>query len=193
MDVFSAKLFPDIVVQILICIAFVLAVRVSGVITRDTDTRRFSLETLSWHQTDREYISMLTFVVYAAMMGLMFYALSILDLLYMHIYDEEKHETTETTPKTRLLYQIIHLICDIIFCLLIVLPRVDDHSANSNLAIIHSLLNIFGPAIWPTISLIVYSGRVRHELCFRMILMCKTCSSPNSNNVDNRRSRMRVV
>ncbi|KAK6028322.1 hypothetical protein OSTOST_05634 [Ostertagia ostertagi] len=187
------KLFPDVVVRILISIAFLLAVNAGVEITQSTDARRFSLVTLSWHQTDREYISMLSFVVYSSMIGLMFYALSIFDLLYKHIYDEEKHETAETTPKTQMLYQILHLACDVIFCLLIVLPRVDDPLANPNLAITHSLLNTFGPAVWPTISLIVYSKRVRHELYFRTVIMCRTCSSPNSSNIDNRRGRMRMV
>ncbi|VDO69268.1 unnamed protein product [Haemonchus placei] len=130
--------------------------------TRSTDARRFSLETLSWQQTDREYVFMLSLVAYSSLIALMFYALSIFDLLYMHIYVEEKPESTETKPIIRMLYQILHLICDIIFCFLIVLPRVSNPSANQNLAITHSLLNIFGPAVWPTISLIVYSKRVRH-------------------------------
>ncbi|ETN82327.1 hypothetical protein NECAME_08039 [Necator americanus] len=84
--------------------------------------RRFSLHLLAWEQTDAEYITMLSVVVYSSMVGVMFYAFSIFDLLYQHIYDQEKHETIETTPKTLLFYQILHLICDAIFCLLIVLP-----------------------------------------------------------------------
>ncbi|XGW02547.1 hypothetical protein V3C99_014523 [Haemonchus contortus] len=187
------KFFPDIVIQILTAVTFLLAVNASLDMTRSTDARRFSLETLSWQQTDREYVFMLSLVAYSSLIALMFYALSIFDLLYMHIYVEEKPESTETKPIIRMLYQILHLICDIIFCFLIVLPRVSNPSANQNLAITHSLLNIFGPAVWPTISLIVYSKRVRHELCFRAVIMCKTCSSPNNNNIDNRRGRMRAM
>ncbi|VDP61697.1 unnamed protein product [Heligmosomoides polygyrus] len=120
------------------------------------------MASLSWQQSDREYISILSLVVYSALVGLMFYALSIFDLLYQHIYDEEKPESTAESPKACLLYQILHLLCDVIFCVLIVLPRVDDTASDPNLAIIHSLINIFGTAVWPTISLIVYSARVRH-------------------------------
>ncbi|KAK5975215.1 hypothetical protein GCK32_003524 [Trichostrongylus colubriformis] len=155
-------LFPDLVVEILIGITFILAVNACVEITRNTEARRFSLEALSWRQTQREYMYMLTLIVYSSMMGLMFYALSFFDLLYEHIYEKEKYETAESTPKIRLLYQIFHLICDVIFCSLIVLPQVENPSTNPNLAITHSLLNIFGPAVWPTISLIVYSERVRH-------------------------------
>lgn len=188
----AQSLFPDIVVQVLIGIAFLLALNASVDITRSTDVRRFSLASLSWQQSDREYISILSLVVYSALVGLMFYALSIFDLLYQHIYDEEKPESTAESPKACLLYQILHLLCDVIFCVLIVLPRVDDTASDPNLAIIHSLINIFGTAVWPTISLIVYSARVRHELCFRTSLMFKACPS-HTNNIPTRTSRLRIV
>ncbi|KAK6753618.1 hypothetical protein RB195_012918 [Necator americanus] len=188
---FSETLFTDIVVKLLIVFASLLAVHISVIITRTTTIRRFSLHLLAWEQTDAEYITMLSVVVYSSMVGAMFYAFSIFDLLYQHIYDQEKHETIETTPKTLLFYQILHLICDAIFCLLIVLPRFEYFSKRPNLIIAHSFLNIFGSAIWPAISLIVYSEKVRNELCFRTILMLKMCSSPDNIQDRTRCNRMR--
>ncbi|KHJ98495.1 hypothetical protein OESDEN_01512 [Oesophagostomum dentatum] len=128
------------------------------------------------------------------MVGAMFYALSIFDLLYqyVHIYDEGKRESTATAPKTLLLFQILHFVCDVIFCVLIVLPRVENASEDPNLAIIHSFFNIFGPAVWPTISLIVYSEKVRNELCFRTFLMFKACSSQDNLQNRPRPNRSRV-
>ncbi|KAL6742968.1 hypothetical protein Aduo_016056 [Ancylostoma duodenale] len=190
----TQAVFTDIVVQILIVLAFLLAVYISIDIARNTNARRFSLHKLAWDQTDDESIRLLRLVVFSSMVGAMFYALSIFDLLYQHIYDEEKHESTETTPRTRLLYQILHLVCDVIFCILIVLPRVEHASTHPNLAIIHSFLTIFGPAVWPTISVIVYSENVRNELCFRTFLMFKACSS--QDNIQNRthpRASVRAV
>ncbi|EYC23989.1 hypothetical protein Y032_0014g2256 [Ancylostoma ceylanicum] len=190
----SEGIFADIIVQILIALAFLVAVCISANIIHWTNVRRFSLHKLAWDQADYESNVLLNVVGWTSMVGAMFYALSISDLLYEHIYDEEKHESTETTPKTRLLYQILHLVCDIIFCILIVLPRIEHVSMHPNLAIIHSFLTIFGPAVWPTISVIAYSERVRNELCFRTFLMFKACSS--QDNIQNRtrpRTSMRPV
>ncbi|WKY10650.1 hypothetical protein Q1695_002761 [Nippostrongylus brasiliensis] len=190
----TQSMFPDIVVQILIGIAFILAISKSFDITKKTTARRFSLESLSWEQTDHEYVAILSVIVYSSIVGVMFYALSIFDLLYQHIYDEEKHEDEDSddAPKTRLFYQILHLVCDVAFCTLIILPRVSDPQSNSNLAIMHSFINIFGTAIWPTISLIIYSSNVKRELVVRTVLMCNTCSS-SSNNHASPAIRSRIV
>uniref|UniRef100_A0A1I7XM97 Aa_trans domain-containing protein n=1 Tax=Heterorhabditis bacteriophora TaxID=37862 RepID=A0A1I7XM97_HETBA len=74
------------------------------------------------------------------------------------IYDDELHESAHTKPATKILSQIVHLACDITFCLLMVLP---NFGTSPNAELIHSLINIYGTAIWPTISLIMYSQKVR--------------------------------
>ncbi|CAJ0590091.1 unnamed protein product [Cylicocyclus nassatus] len=180
----------DIVVEVLTALAFVLAVYISVDITKVTNMRRFSVDHLSWEQTKEEHFRLRNVIAYSAIVGMMFYALSIFDLLYRHIYDEEKEESTSTSPKTLLLYQVLHLICDIVFCVLILLPGVERPSDSPTLAIVHSLFNIFGPAVWPTFSLIIYSERIRNELCFRAYLMAKACASQdNIQTARNGRSR----
>ncbi|KJH48454.1 hypothetical protein DICVIV_05424 [Dictyocaulus viviparus] len=180
-------LFPDVVMQIIIGVAFLLSVHISVTITQSTNVRRFSLIHLNWQQSDHEYISLLTVVVYFSLASLMFYALSIFHLLYEHIYDKNQYKDSTIAMKT----QLLCLICDIIFATLLMLPRIDEPSKYPNLTILHSILNIIGAALWPTAYIIMYSKKVRTELCFRTFLMCSACS--RNKNTPSQNNRIRVV